>query len=672
MLTVEATTRIWYELNQRRLMTEVARVRAAIAVYVASRSDHNAVEAHEPGKDLRESEAHHTAEPAALDALCGSFGLSAFERDVLLLVAGMELEAGFASVCAAAQGDPRRAYPTFGLALAVLPQAHWSAVLPTAPLRRWRLLEVGQGDTLMTSHLRIDERILHYLTGLSYVDERLVGLVDVVGSESPHSLIPAHQLLVDRIVALFSQPNPERRRTHVQLCGDDELTKRQIAAAVSEAMGCLLYRLAATSLPAAPQELDMVSRLWTREVVLTQSILLIEHEGTDAVEVGRERVLTAFLDGLSAPLILSVREHRGVGHARCLTLDMEPPSQQERRQLWTEVLGRSDHALNGAVESVSRQFHVSASAIQAAGVALSSMDGERDGKLLNEQEQADRLWEICRRQARPRLDELAQRIEPSATWEDLVLPETQRQTLREITMHVRHRHTVYETWGFAAKESRGLGISALFAGASGTGKTMAAEVLAQTLRLDLYRIDLSQVVSKYIGETEKNLRKVFDAAEGAAAILLFDEADALFGKRSEVKDSHDRYANVEVSYLLQRMEAYRGLAILTTNMKGVLDAAFLRRIRFVVQFPFPDPAQRAEIWRRIFPKAVPTEGLDWERLARLNVSGGHIRNIAMNATFLAAEEGASVAMRHLLQAARSEYAKLEKPLTEAEIARWVS
>lgn len=670
MPTVEATTRTWHELNQRRLMTEVARVRAAIAVYVASQSGHNAVEAHEPGEDLRESEAHHTAEPAALDALCVSFGLSTFERDVLLLVAGMELEAGFASACAAAQGDPRRAYPTFGLALALLPQAHWSAVLPTAPLRRWRLLEVGQGDTLMTSHLRIDERILHYLTGLSYVDERLVGLVDVIESEHPYSLIPAHQLLVDRIVALFSQPNPERRRPHVQLCGDDGLTKRQIAAAASEAMGCLLYRLAASSLPAAPQELDMVSRLWTREAVLARSILLIEHEGTDAVEVGRERVLTAFLDGLSAPLILSVREHRGVGHARCLTLEVEPPSQQERRQLWTEVLGRLDPALNGTVESVSRQFHVSASAIQAVGVALSSMDGERDGQPPGGQEQADRLWEICRRQARPRLDELAQRIEPSATWEDLVLPETQRQTLREITMHVRHRHTVYETWGFAAKESRGLGISALFAGASGTGKTMAAEVLAHTLRLDLYRIDLSQVVSKYIGETEKNLRKVFDAAEGAAAILLFDEADALFGKRSEVKDSHDRYANVEVSYLLQRMEAYRGLAILTTNMKGALDQAFLRRIRFVVQFPFPDPAQRAEIWRRIFPKAVPTEGLDWERLARLNVSGGHIRNIAMNATFLAADAGEAVTMRQLLQAARGEYAKLEKPLTEAEIARW--
>lgn len=672
MPTAEATTRTWHEMNQRSLMTEVARVRAALAEYVASRSGQNAEAPIERGEDVRGPEPQEAVVSPALDTLSVSFRLSAFERDVLLLAAGMELDAGFASACAAAQGDPRRAYPTFSLALAVLPQAHWSAVLPTAPLRRWRLLDVGPGDTLMTSHLRIDERILHYLTGLSYIDERLAGLVDVVESEGVHSLTPAHQVLVDRIAALFSQPNPEQRRPYVQLCGDDGLTKRQIAAAVSEAMGCRLYRLAAPALPAVPQELDMVLRLWTREAVLTRSILLIEHDGTDAAEVGRDQALRAFLDGLSAPLLLSVRERRRVGHAQCLTIEVEPPSHQERRQLWTAVLGRLGPALNGAVETVSRQFHVSASVIQAAGVALSTMEGERDGQLPAEREQADRLWEICRRQARPRLDELAQRIEPSATWEDLVLPEPQRQTLQEITMHVRHRHTVYETWGFAAKGSRGLGISALFAGASGTGKTMAAEVLAHTLRLDLYRIDLSQVVSKYIGETEKNLCKVFNAAEGGATILLFDEADALFGKRSEVKDSHDRYANVEVSYLLQRMEAYQGLAILTTNMKAALDQAFLRRIRFLVQFPFPDAVQRTEIWRHIFPKTVPTEGLDWERLARLNVSGGHIRNIAMSATFLAVEAGEAVEMRHLLQAARGECAKLEKPLTEAEIARWVS
>jgi SpoVK/Ycf46/Vps4 family AAA+-type ATPase len=300
--------------------------------------------------------------------------------------------------------------------------------------------------------------------------------------------------------------------------------------------------------------------------------------------------------------------------------------------------------------------------VQAIGeVSSGAAPGETLGEL---------VWDACRAQARSRLDDLAQRIEPSAGWEDLVLPEPQRQLLAQIAGQVRQRRRVYDAWGFGGAGVRGLGISALFAGPSGTGKTMAAEVLARELRLDLYRIDLSQVVSKYIGETEKNLRRVFDAAEGGGAILLFDEADALFGRRSEVKDSHDRYANIEVSYLLQRMEAYRGLAILTTNMKSALDPAFLRRLRFVVSFPFPDAAQREEIWRRVFPSRTPTEGLDAVRLARLNVAGGNIRNIALHAAFLAAEAGQPVLMDHVLRAARGEYAKLEKTLTEAEIGNW--
>ena len=342
----------------------------------------------------------------------------------------------------------------------------WSAIIPTAPLRRWRLVEIGQGETLLTSSLRIDERILHYLTGLSYVDERLAGLVDLVKSEGAHCVVPTHQLLVDRIAAFFSKPNPELRRPHVQLCGEDGLTRRAIAVAASERLDGRLYRLALSSLPAAPQELDMVLRLWTREAVLTRNILLIEHEGTDASEVGRGSG-THYISRWSqrAPYsecpanvggwdmlivllwtwrLLLIRSADNYGHRRL-------------------VMGIDDAERH--LEAVSRQFHISASVIQAAGLALDTMDEERDGQLLIEQEQADRLWEICRRQARPRLDELAQRIEPSATWEDLVLPEPQRGPLREITMHVRHRHTVYETWGFAAKGSRGLGVSALFAGA---------------------------------------------------------------------------------------------------------------------------------------------------------------------------------------------------------------
>jgi SpoVK/Ycf46/Vps4 family AAA+-type ATPase len=348
-----------------------------------------------------------------------------------------------------------------------------------------------------------------------------------------------------------------------------------------------------------------------------------------------------------------------------VTIDVEKPTAPEQRAAWRSVLGDSAERLNGQVEQLVTQFNLGTDAIRTAWAESA---GRADDAGPAELGRA--LWEACRGQARPRLDDLAQRIASGATWDDLVLPEPQRRVLRDVAAHVRQRATVYERWGFGRQGSRGLGISALFAGASGTGKTMAAEVLGNELALDVYRIDLSSVVSKYIGETEKNLRRIFDAAEEGGAILLFDEADALFGKRSEVKDSHDRYANIEVSYLLQRMECYRGLAILTTNLKSAIDAAFLRRIRFVVQFPFPDASQRAEIWRRVFPADAPTDGVDVERLARLNVAGGNIRNIALHAAFGAADAGEPVRMTHLLRAARSEYAKLERALTEAETEGW--
>ncbi|HET7229005.1 MAG TPA: ATP-binding protein, partial [Longimicrobium sp.] len=361
----------------------------------------------------------------------------------------------------------------------------------------------------------------------------------------------------------------------------------------------------------------------------------------------------------------AAREPLRAGARPVARVDVDRPGEAEQAGLWLAALGGEAAAsLNGHLGSLVAQFNLGAREIAQAGAEAQAQAGDGDGL-------ADALWTACRRQARPRLDDLAQRIETGAGWDDLVLPEPQARTLREIAVHVRHRARVYGDWGFGRRGARGLGISALFAGPSGTGKTLAAEVIAAELRLDLYRIDLSQVVSKYIGETEKNLRRVFDAAEEGGAVLLFDEADALFGKRSEVKDSHDRYANVEVSYLLQRMEQYRGLAVLTTNLKDSLDTAFLRRLRFVVHFPFPDAAQRAEIWRRAFPRATPTEGLDAEKLSRLGVAGGNIRNIALNAAFAAAGQGEPVRMAHLLYAARAELAKLERPLGATEVAGWV-
>jgi SpoVK/Ycf46/Vps4 family AAA+-type ATPase len=323
---------------------------------------------------------------------------------------------------------------------------------------------------------------------------------------------------------------------------------------------------------------------------------------------------------------------------------------------------------NGELDRVSTQYSFDSEDILAAGREICQRLQAGDSQ---PPAPGELLLEVCRAGSRPALDSLAQRIEARAGWNDIVLPEASLEALQAIAAQVRQQGKVLEGWGFAVQTVRGLGISALFHGPSGTGKTLAAEVLAHELKLDLFRIDLSQVVSKYIGETEKNLRAIFDAAEHTGSVLLFDEADSLFGKRSEVRDSHDRYANIEISYLLQRMEAYRGLAILTTNLRGGMDSAFLRRIRFFVGFPFPDPGLRRRIWEHIFPASMPAQRLDLDKLSRLNLPGGNIRNIALNAAYIAADRNEPVRMAHLLVAARRECAKLERPLTESEIGGWV-
>jgi SpoVK/Ycf46/Vps4 family AAA+-type ATPase len=357
----------------------------------------------------------------------------------------------------------------------------------------------------------------------------------------------------------------------------------------------------------------------------------------------------------------SLRLHRSTER-----YEVDRPGPSGQRQLWTEALGDAAPSLADGIEALAAQFRFSAETIASIATVAKAAESPDDS-----QQQSARLWNACRVHSRPRLETMAERIVPCATWDDLVLPETQVKTLRQLASQSRHRMTVLETWGFAAKGRRGLGLSALFSGPSGTGKTLAAEVLANELNLDLYRIDLSSVVSKYIGETEKNLKQVFDAAETGGVLLLFDEADTLFGKRAEVKDSHDRYANIEVGYLLQRMESFQGLAILTTNLKTSLDKSFQRRLRFSVDFPFPDSAQREAIWTRVFPSLTPTNALEPSRLAALNMTGGNIRNIALNAAFLAAESGQSVGMAHLLEATQLEAAKIDRPIAEMETRGWV-
>jgi hypothetical protein len=446
----------------------------------------------------------------------------------------------------------------------------------------------------------------------------------------------------------------------VVVSGGDAAGRRATVAAGCARLGLSLYTVRAGDVPVHAGERDRFGKLWQRESALGRSALLVEID--DDADADVRRNISTLADTLGAPLVVGAREPLTSLRRPAVRLDVPRLDAAEQRAIWGEALGARAAAMSGSLDALVAHFDLDPQAIVSACVqAADAPDAELE----------QTLWDACRLHARPRLDDLAQRIEALAGWNDLVLPEPELAVLREIALHVRGRARVYEEWGFARKSARGLGISALFEGPSGTGKTMAAEVLARELRLDLYRIDLSQVVSKYIGETEKNLRRVFDAADTGGAILLFDEADALFGKRSEVKDSHDRYANIEVSYLLQRMEAYRGLAILTTNRRDDLDDAFLRRIRFVVRFPFPAEEERREIWRRIFPDEAPVSEIDDSALAELSLPGGNIRNVALFAAFLAAGEDVPIGMGHIARGAATECAKLERPLTEPGVREWL-
>ena len=632
----------WLAANQRALMAEVAAVRAMLGP-----------DAPGPGPEGAQEEIS-----SSLDAVCTCFGLSGFERRIVVLCAAVELDGQFGQVLATAQGDPARAYPTFGLALAAFPGAHWSALAPWAPLRHWQLIEPGPGS-LTAAPLRIDEWLLHALAGAGGLDPRLAALVEPLDPADP---LPASAgQAVESLTEAWERPGPG---VPLLLRGPAGSPKRAVFAAACARLGWQPYVLHAAELPSGAAERDELARLWSREELLGRGALLIEC--ADADEPAAWAPWERFAGRLATAAAVAVPDGASPGTLpRGTIVDVGKPARAEQRDLWAAALGPQDGpgSLNGTLDRVVAQFDLDAPAITAAaGWAQACGRPPRD--------LGTRAWEASRRAARGGLDGLAQRLESTATFEDLVLPEAQRELLGDILAHVRQRSRVYDEWQMAGPSQRGLGFSALFTGPSGTGKTLAAEVLANALDLDLYRIDLSQVVSKYIGETEKNLRRIFDAAGRGGAVLLFDEADALFGKRSEVRDSHDRYANVEISYLLQAMDSYRGLAVLTTNMRSALDQAFLRRLRFVVTFPFPGPAERARIWTRAFPPATPTRGLDVSRLAQLSVAGGNIRSIALHAAFTAAEAGGPVGMREVLRAAVAEYAKLERPLSDAEIEGW--
>jgi hypothetical protein len=498
------------------------------------------------------------------------------------------------------------------------------------------------------------------------IDERLAQLLAREAPEAPPALSDSQRALADDVLErLRSAARNGLAVPHVHLLGADAGSKHAVAHHVCSAIELMLYRLKLETLVEQRSELETLARLWRRERALLPVALYLDAEALDVASPEAAAALRGFTARESGILFVSMREGVAQSAEHAYALDVHKPTLTEQSAHWRAALSpgeRDDAGASSDAQLLAGQFDLNLGQIEQVATSLRASGSNGGGG-----SRIDHAWDACRDLTRPRLDALAQRLETKATWDDLVLSEESLRLLHQITTHVRGRYQVYERWGYGKRMTRGQGISALFAGESGTGKTMAAEVIANALRLHLYRIDLSAVVSKYIGETEKNLRKLFDAAEHGGAILFFDEADALFGKRSEVKDSHDRYANIEINYLLQRMEAFRGLAILATNMKGALDSAFMRRLRFVVTFAFPGAVERQQMWRKAFPAELPRAELDYERLARFNLSGGNIHSIALNAAFMAAARDGEVTQGLLMSAVRSELRKLDKPINEAEL-----
>ena len=563
--------------------------------------------------------------PPPLALVAERFGLTVFEAELMALALAVEIDPATADAVRRHQpgGDPR---PSFGLGFAALTAPHWSALSPDRPLLRWQLLRAELAALLIDAPLSLDARLLHALMGAGSADAALEPFGRYLGT--PKRLSDAQLAVAEALAeALGTGPTQLFGGTP----GDREAILRHAAA--------ITRRPAWRFAEAVPEDAAArlrLARLIERESVLTSMIPFLDATAAPGV--------LPLAEGLDAPFVLSGSEPcRSINRP---TQVFEAPDLDfaSRRQLWQATAGAEEPA---ELDRLANDFALDAQAISEIGATHQALPEMRLA---------------ARRRCRVELDGLATRRIPCADWSDLALRPGQLAALSSFVDRVRYQAKVVQIWGFGRKSARGNGVTALFTGPSGTGKTLAAEVIAAELDLDLLHVDLSCIVSKWLGETEKNLDRIFAIAERGGAVLLFDEADALFGKRSEVKDSRDRYANLEVSFLLQRIEAFGGPALLTTNQQTALDEAFLRRISVVVHFPFPDSELRRDIWSRIQPADAPTEALDPARLVQIAASGGEIRNIALGAAYAAAGRGAdAITMADIQAAAGVELAKLNRP-----------
>ncbi len=609
-----------------------------------------------------------------LDRLVNLFDLTPFERDALLICLAPELDLRYQRLYAYLQDDVTKKQPGIELVLnllcptRVLKLANRQSFLPSAPLIKHGLLQIHEDPSqphppFMGKFLKIDERITDYLLGLDEIAVNLQAHAELV---IPH--ISMEQILL---------PGDHKQRLK-GLAEEDSLLyfqgtygvgKQSTAEAICRERNLKLLKVAGSSF----QHTDVINfqriicllirEAWLQNAALYWEdfdLLLGEEDHLKKSTVLRalqEQPVLCFLAGNSAwePVDLP----NAINFAR---VEFQKPDYRDRIELWSRfVEGNSKE-----IFEIANKFRFSGGQIRDAAVTARNLARGRhleDGTI-----SISDLYTACRLHSNLKLSALAQKISPHYRWGDIILPSDRLEQLHEICNQVRHRAQVYADWGFDGKLALGKGLNVLFAGPSGTGKTMAAEIIAGELGLDLYKIDLSMVVSKYIGETEKNLARIFAEAETSNAILFFDEADALFGKRSEVRDAHDRYANIEVAYLLQKMEEYDGVVILATNLRRNMDEAFVRRMHFAVEFVFPSVEDRLRIWERIWPAQTPLDAdLDLGFMARrFEIAGGNIRNIALAAAFFAAHEGQSIHLSHLLRATKREYQKMGKVVMDGE------
>jgi len=629
--------------------------------------------------------------PLLLPRLAHLFSLSPFEVDVALVCLAPELDRKYERLYGYLQDDVTRRVPSVELIFHLLCDSLEQRVLArrafllSGRLARYHLVQCADtrdpAHLLLSRSLQLDDGIVHYLLGGKEIDPRLASCARLIPpAAEPDGDAEALALdtpLLPGLQRYLSQP--QAGQWIAVLHGPDRASQTELACALCAALRLPLLQVELEALLEQEMRFEQAIRLVFRDAALKGAAVYLEHsealarDGDKATARARsfegamrDMGWTSFVAGTHPwEPSSSLKEHQ------LFFADFPVPSYPQRRHLWEAALnGRQPLAADLEVSEVAAHFRFTREEIQNAAYAARNLALLRDGPA-GTLTRAD-LQTACRAESSPRLLSFARKILTRYAWNELVLPEEQKTQLREIIAYIRHHEAVYTDWGFGQKHAMGRGTNVLFTGPSGTGKTMAAGMMAGELGLDLYKIDLSTVVSKYIGETEKNLQRVFKEAETSNAILFFDEADALFGKRSEVKDSHDRYANIEVNYLLQKMEEHEGIVILATNFSKNVDDAFLRRLHFAVLFPSPEKAERLHIWRQVFPSAAPlADDVDFEFLARrLKIAGGNIKNIALGAAFLAQSGNDRIGMRHIVLAAKREFQKVGKICVKADFGEY--